>query len=58
MSELVFTCTQAGEIPVHGAASGGHLEVVKYLLELQPETVSAKNNVSRAIFGTLMVTGA
>ena len=58
MSELVFTCTQLGQIPVHHAAFGGHLEVVKYLLELQPKTVSAEDNVSRAIFGHECITQA
>ena len=43
---MCVTCTQNGEIPVHYATDKGHLEVVKYLLDLQPDTISAKNDVS------------
>ena len=38
--------TQYDDLPVHNAACEGHLELVKYLLDLQPDTISAKNNVS------------
>ena len=43
---MCVTCTQDGDIPVHRAAFGGHLEVVKYLLDLQPNMIFAKNDVS------------
>ena len=43
------TFTQNGDLPVHLAAWNGHLELVKYLLDLQPDTISAKNGVSCAI---------
>ena len=43
---MCVTCTQHGNLPVHRAAFGGHLELVKYLLDLQPDTISAKNDVS------------
>ncbi|XP_065195344.1 uncharacterized protein LOC135826671 [Sycon ciliatum] len=33
-----------GELPVHYAARNGHLEVVKYLRDLQHDTISAKDN--------------
>ena len=42
MSDLVFTCTQTGDLPVHDAADTGHLEVVKYLLDVQPDMVSVE----------------
>ena len=43
---MCVTCTQYGNLPVHRAAFGGHLELVKYLLDLQPDTISAKTDVS------------
>ena len=46
---MCATCTQSGDLPVHNAASKGHLEGVKYLLNVQPDTISAKNDVSFAI---------
>ncbi|XP_065195364.1 uncharacterized protein LOC135826691 [Sycon ciliatum] len=33
-----------GDLPVHSSASEGHLEVVKYLLELQPDTISVQDS--------------
>ncbi|XP_065188507.1 uncharacterized protein LOC135819261 [Sycon ciliatum] len=35
-----------GDLPVHRAAWNGRLEVIKYLLDLQSDTISVKNNVS------------
>ncbi|XP_065188562.1 uncharacterized protein LOC135819306 [Sycon ciliatum] len=32
-----------GSLPVHRAAYNGHLDVVKYVVDLQPDTVSIKN---------------
>ena len=43
---MCVTCTQRGELPVHLAAYNGKLDVVKCLLDLQPDTISVKNNVS------------
>ena len=43
---MCVTCTQDGDLPVHRAAYKGKLDVVKYLLDLQPDTISVKSNVS------------
>ena len=43
---MCVSCTQAGDLPVHLAACKGKLDVVKYLLDLQRDTISVKNNVS------------
>ena len=43
---MCVTCTQDGGLPVHYAAYNGKLDVVKYLLDLQPDTIAVKNNVS------------
>ena len=43
---MCVTCTQVGDLPVHHAAWNGKLDVVKCLLDLQPDTISVKNNVS------------
>ena len=42
---MCVTCAQGGNLPVHLAALKGHVEVVKYLLELQPDTLSVKDKV-------------
>ena len=55
MSCFVFTCTQYSDLPVHRAADNGHLDVVKYLVDLQPDTVSVKDKVSRAVSVTVLV---
>ena len=43
---MCVTCTQDSDLPVHLAAWKGHVEVVKYLLELQPDMISVKGMVS------------
>ena len=46
---MCVTCTQEDSLPVHMAARNGKLDVVKCLLDLQPDTISVKNNVSWTI---------
>ena len=46
---MCVTCTQRGYLPVHLAAHNGKLDVVKYLLDIQSDTISVKNNVSWTI---------
>ena len=43
---MCVTCTQDGDLPVNRAAWSGKQDVVKCLLDLQPDTISVKNNVS------------
>ena len=43
---MCATYTQDGNLPVYCAAASGHLELVKYLLDLQPETISVNGYVS------------
>ena len=43
---MCVTCTQRGYLPVHCAAHNGKLDVVKYLLDIQSDTISVKSTVS------------
>ncbi|XP_065188557.1 uncharacterized protein LOC135819301 isoform X2 [Sycon ciliatum] len=40
-----------GDLPVHDAADTGHLEVVKYLLDVQPDMVSVEGRNGRTPLG-------
>ena len=50
---LSCSYSQSGDLPIHVASMYGHLEVVRFLLECDPSTVSARDGVSDESFISL-----
>ena len=45
-SHLLTVQDNRGELPLHKACRGGHLHLIKEIIDLQPSSVSVRNNMN------------